>query len=142
MKTILPYLAILALAGSAFAGETVVTTRRSYLSGESCSGTHEGSSRRTRSTGTPGAYYHSNLFRNAVILINDTPDYMTFFVYSGDLTGANDLNHMVRIGAHVYEVVVPPHKVSFTDQRGRHYWVCSKPGKWGIDMAKHRIVSM
>ena len=140
MKTILPYLTVLALAGSAFAGETVVTSRRTYRSGE-CSGTHEGgSSIRSRSTGTPGAYYHSNLFRNAVILTNDTAGYMTFFVYSAELSGPADLDSLVHKGAHVYEIVVPPYQVSYTDQRGRHYWVCSKPGKWGIDPMRNRIV--
>lgn len=141
MKTILPYLTVLALAGSAFAGETVVSSRNIYRASRECSGTHEGgSSIRQRSTGTPGAYYRSNLFRNAVILSNDTPGYMTFFVYSAELSGPADLDGLVRRGAHVYEIVVPPYQVSFTDQRGRHYWVCSKPGKWGIDLMRNRIV--
>ena len=141
MKTTLSYLAVLALAGSAFAGETVVTSRTSYRSSGECSGTHDGgSSVRSRSTGTPGASYHSNLFRNAVILTNDTAGYMTFFVYSSDLSGPANLDRLVHRGAHVYEIVVPPYQISHTDQRGRHYWVCSKPGKWGIDMMRNRIV--
>jgi hypothetical protein len=139
MRTSLPYLAILAITGTAFAGETVVTTRYSV---ESCSHTQTGrSSTRNRSAGTEGAYYRSNLFRNAVILTNDTPDFMTFFVYAGDVSGPADLHSLVRTGAHVYEVVVPPYKVSFTDQRGPRYWVCSKPGKWGIDLMMNRIVA-
>lgn len=139
MKTILSYLTLIALAGSAFAGDSVVTLRR--YSGASCSGTHEGgSSIHYRGTGTPGAYYRSNLCRNAVILLNDTPDFMTFFVYSGALSGPADLNSLVHTGAHVYEIVVPPYTTSFTDQRARNYWVCSKPGKWGIDLMVNRIV--
>lgn len=140
MKILLLSLFTAIVPGHAFAGETVVTSRSSYRS-EECSGTHEGgSSIRSRSTGTPGAYYHSNLFRNAVVLINDTPGYMTFFVYSADRPGPADVDSLVRLGAHVYEIVVPPYQVSYTDQRARHYWVCSKPGKWGIDMMRNRIV--
>jgi hypothetical protein len=137
MKTILSSLAILAVAGPAFAGDTVRAIYRS----ESCAGTHErGSSIFKRSTGTPGAYFRSNLFRDAVILYNDTPEYMTFFVYSSDQAGPANLTSLVRKGAHVYDVIVPPYRIYHTDQRGRHYWVCSKPGKWGIDLAKGRIV--
>jgi hypothetical protein len=137
MKTNLPYLAVLAFAGSAFAGETVVTSRTTYQSSESASSHACG---RFKNAGTPGAFYHSNFSRNAVLLCNDTPDFMTFFVYSGDVAGPNDINHMIRIGAQVYEIVVPPYRRSYTDQRGRHYWVGSKRGKWGIDLATHQIV--
>lgn len=138
MKTILTSLFAIAVAGNAFAGDSVVTTRQSYQSSETaCSRTI-----RTRNAGTEGAYYRSNLFQNAVVLINDTSDFMTFFVYSGALCGPSDINHLIRTGAHVYETVVPPHQMSFTDQRGHHYWIGSKRGKWGIDMAHNRVVPL
>jgi len=139
MKTI-HYLALLAFAGSAFAG---VTTRQVNQSSEfgSCRNRHFHCAF-AKDAGTPGAYYHSNLARNAVIVINDTPDFMTFFVYSGDMPGSNDINDMIRIGANVYQVVVSPYQTSFLDQRGRCYWVGSKQGRWGIDSMQRRIVPL
>jgi hypothetical protein len=92
-----------------------------------------------KDAGTPGTYYHSNFEHNAVICINDTAHFTTFFIYYGDMGGPNDINEMIRIGANVYQVVVPPYQRSFVDQRGRCYWVASKPGKWGIDLAKRRL---
>jgi hypothetical protein len=133
MKTILTCLAGFALIGSALAGET-------YRSLEQCPTTNGTTSRHNRSAGPEGTYYRSNFARNAVILTNDTPNFVTFFVYDGDLTGPNDIHHMVRIGAQVYPVVVPPYQKSYADQRGRRYWVCAKPGKWGIDLQTNRIV--
>ena len=47
---------------------------------------------------------------------------------------------MVRIGANVYELVVPPYQRSFLEQRGSCYWVSARPGKWGIDLSERRIV--
>ena len=121
--------------GSAFAGETMATSS----SGKTSVSTQERHCR-GKSAGTEGAYYHSNFWRNAVILCNDTPNYMTFFVYCGDMRAPNDINELIHNGAQVYEIVVPPHKTSYTDQRARYYWVGSKRGKWGIDMARNRIV--
>ena len=138
MKTILPSLVLLIFGASAFGGQrSVALGTTCHSSGIVCS-----RSVRTQSAGTEGAYYHSNLSHNAVILINETSEFMTFFVYSGDICGPNDVNEMIRIGAQVYEIVVPPHQVSYTDERARHYWVCSKPGKWGIDMAANRVVRL
>ena len=138
MKTILPSLALLVFTASAFGGDRIVSL------GKTCHSSEIVCSRcvRTHSAGTEGAYYHSNLSHNAVILINETSEFMTFFVYSGDRCGPNDVNEMIRIGAQVYSTVVPPHQVSYTDERGRHYWVCSKPGKWSIDMAANRAVRL
>ena len=139
MKTILPYCILFILTASAFAGETVVDSRR--YSEESCSSNTTGaSSWRKRSAGPEGAYYHSNFSRNAVILTNDTADFMTFFVYFGDLPGPNNVDDMVRIGARVYGVVVPPYTTSLTNQRASGYWICAKPGRWGIDLMRNRIV--
>ncbi|MEO6786472.1 MAG: hypothetical protein ABI318_10100, partial [Chthoniobacteraceae bacterium] len=70
---------------------------------------------------------------------NDTPDFVTFFVYSADEPGSADIHDLIRQSAHVYPTIVPPYGRSFTDQRGRFYWVCTKPGKWGIDLAERRI---
>lgn len=138
MKTILPTLALVVLTGSAFAGERMFSLDKACHSSEiACSRTVQ-----TRSAGTDGAYYHSNLSHNAVILINETSEFMTFFVYSGAVCGPNDVNGLIRNGAQVYETVVAPHQISRTDERGRHYWVCSKPGKWGIDMAANRVVRL
>lgn len=93
-----------------------------------------------KSAGTPGAFYRSNLFRNAVLVCNDTPNFMTFFVYYGDMPGDNGVDGMVRIGANVYQVTVEPYRRSFLDQRGSCYWVSARPGKWAIDLAERRIV--
>ena len=130
-------LALLALAGSAVAGVT---------SNSVCQSSDAASCRSRehicgwyRDAGTPGTFYHSNLGRDAVICINDTPHFTTFFVYFGDMPGSNDVNDMIRIGAYVYQVIVPPYQKSFIDQRGRCYWVGSKPGKWGIDPTTHRL---
>lgn len=140
MKTVLSYLTFLATAASAFAGETVVNSRK--YTADSCGITSGGSSCRTRSAGTEGAYYHSNFFRNAVILTNDTADFMTFFVYFGDLPGPNSVERMVRLGAPVSQLVVPPYKTYLTDQRASVYWVCAKPGKWVVDLMRNRIVRL
>ncbi len=134
MKTLFPSILGVLVAGSAFAGETIVQTQ--YADAK-CSRTL-----RTRSAGTEGAWYHSSLFHSKVVLINDTDEYVTFFVYSGSVCGPNEINRLIRNGAQVYETVVPPHHVSYTDERGPHYWVGSKPGKWGIDMAKNRVVPL
>jgi len=133
MKTVLTCLTGLALIGSAFAGET-------SRSPEQCEITNGTSSIRNRSAGPEGTYYRSNFSRNAVIFTNKTPNYVTFFVYAGELAGPNDIYKMVRVGAPVYPVVVPPFQKSYADQRGRRYWVCAKPGKWGIDLQTNRIV--
>ena len=93
-----------------------------------------------KSTGTPGAFHRSNFFHNAVVVCNDTSRFMTFFVYYGDMPGPNSVNDMVRIGANVYELVVPPYQRSFLEQRGSCYWVSARPGKWGIDLSERRIV--
>jgi hypothetical protein len=140
MKTTLPYFTVLALINSAFAGETVVNSRR--YSVDSCGITSGGSSCRAKSAGAEGAYYHSNFSRNAVILTNDTANFMTFLVYFGDLSGPNSVERMVEMGATVYEVVVPPYKKCLTDQRASVYWVCAKPGKWGIDRMRNRVVRL
>jgi hypothetical protein len=138
MKTILVSFLALVAAGGAFAGERVVATDRTarYSEGK-CDRT-----RKTRNAGTPGAYYHSNFFHNAIMLINDTPDYMTFFVYSGDVCGPNDINGFIRRGAHVYPTLVPPYGRSFTDERAHHYWVGSKRGKWAIDLTRNCVTPL
>jgi hypothetical protein len=133
MKTTLTCLAGLALIGSAFAGET-------YRSSEHCKITDGTSTRKNRSAGPDGTYYRSNFARNAVILTNDTPNFVTFFVYAGDLPGPNDVFNMVRAGAIVDEVVVAPYQRSFANQNAKRYWVCAKVGKWGIDLQRNRIV--
>lgn len=100
MKTILVSFLALVAAGGAFAGERVVATDRTarYSEGK-CDRT-----RKTRNAGDSRAHYRSNFFHNAIMLINDTPDYMTFFVYSGDVCGPNDINGFIRRGAHVPDV--------------------------------------
>ncbi len=131
-------LVVLALAGSAVAG---VTSRDIVQSSDSAScRTHRSDCAGMKSTGTPGAYYRSNFFRNAVLVCNDTPNFMTFFVYFGDMPGPNGIDGMVRIGANVYQVTVEPYRKSFLDQRSSCYWVSARPGKWGIDLSERRIV--
>ena len=76
-----------------------------------------------------GVYYRSNVMRNAVIFRNDTPNFVSFFVYFGDNAGPNSVNDMLRSDAFVYEQVVPPYQTSFVDQKGRFLWVGSKVGK-------------
>lgn len=138
MKNLILSLVFLMGAGSAFAGVRVVSTVQTEPSCDAkCDRTTH-----TRSAGTPGAYYRSNFFHNAVLLKNASSDFMTFFVYSGDVCGTNDINKMIRSGAHVYEMVVPPHGRSFTDERGHHYWVGSKRGKWGVDPVTNRVVPL
>ncbi len=134
MKTLIPSILGILIAGSALAGETVV---QSQNADGKCSRTL-----RTRSAGTEGAWYRSSLFHSKVVLINETDDYMTFFVCAGSVCGPNEINLLIRNGAHVYETVVPPHHVSYADERGAHYWVGSKLGKWGVDMAKNRVVPL
>jgi hypothetical protein len=143
MKTTLFCLTILAFVGTAFAGQTTGNSPRTYKASEAtCCNAHTRPCGRLKNAGTPGAFYRSNPGRNAVILVNDTPQFMTFFVYSGDLCAPNDINALISNGAHVYETVVPPYTRSYTNQRGRHYWIGSKPGKWGIDPAKNRIARL
>ncbi len=138
---IIPFLATLMISAAALAGERIVsrTTEQRWDEPSSCA--REIHCGRIKNAGTPGAFYHSNFSRNAVILCNDTPDFMTFFVYSGDVAGTNEINHLIRVGAHVYEVIVPPYQKGFTDQRGREYWVGSKKGKWAIDLMTKRVVA-
>ena len=141
MKLPIPFLASLAFAATAFSGENVVTTTRYHVSETGrthCSAFDCG----LKSAGVPGAFYRSNFSRNAVVFINDTADFVTFFVYSGDICGPNEVNEMIRAGAQVYEVVVPPYQTSFTDRRGRYFWVGSKRGQWGIDPARHQLARM
>jgi len=80
----------------------------------------------------PGAYYRSNVMRNAVIFRNDTPQFVTFFVYFGDNRGPNNVNEMLRANAYVFEQVVPPYQSTFIDQKSQYYWVGSKEGKWMV----------
>jgi hypothetical protein len=68
--------------------------------------------------------------RNAVIFRNDTPSFVSFFVYFGNNSGPNNVNGMIRNNAFVYEMVVAPYATSFVDQRARYYWVGSKEGRW------------
>jgi hypothetical protein len=133
-------LTLLALATSAFAGETVVSMHK--YTGDSCRITSGESSCRAKGAGPEGAYYRSNFSRNAVILTNDTADFMTFFVYFADSPGPNSVERMVNLGATVYEFLVPPYKTYLTNQRGSVYWVCAKPGEWGIDVMRNRIVRL
>ena len=137
MKIATPILAALAFATTAFGGETVITTRTQVSETEF---THcNRYDCVMKNAGTPGAFFRSNFSRNAVVFYNDTPNYMTFFMYSGDICGPNDVNNMIRTGAQVYEVVVPPYQTSFSDRRGRFFWIGSKPGQWGIDAARHQL---
>lgn len=142
MKTKLTLVAVLAFAGCAFAGQPTVTSSQYYRPSESARCSAHPSPCAVKNAGTPGAFYQSNLARNAVILINDTPHFMTFFVYSGNMCESNDINAMISRGAHVYETVVPPFTRSFSNQRGRHYWVGTKPGRWGIDLAQNRVAPL
>ena len=142
MKTTLPFLAVLALVGTAFAGQAVVTSSKTYQPSESARCSAHPCPSAVKNAGTPGAFYRSNCGRNAVMLLNDTPDFMTFFVYSGNFCEYADINGLISSGAQVYETVVPPYTRSYTNQRGRHYWVGSKPGKWGIDPQKNRVARL
>ncbi len=143
MKNTLSLIVSLAFVGSASAGETVVTSSKTYHRSEyaRCSA-HAYGFFGWKEAGTPGTYYRSNCGRNAILLVNNTPEFMTFFVYSGDLCSPNDINAMISDGAHVYETVVPPYTRSFSNQRAKHYWVGTKPGKWGIDLAKNRVAPL
>jgi hypothetical protein len=142
MKTTLSFLAAFAFVGTAFAGQAVVTSSKTYVPSESARCSAHPCPGKVKNAGTPGAFYRSNCGRNAVMLLNDTPDFMTFFVYSGNFCEPNDINRMIASGAQVYETVVPPYTRSFTDQRGWHYWVGSKPGRWGIDLQKNRLARL
>lgn len=132
MKATLPFLSALLLASQAFAGTGVVMPE---TNGTRCS-----SSIWTRCAGTAGAYYRSSLGHTKVVLTNKTSGYMTFFVYSGTECGPNDINRLIRNGAHVYTTVVPPRHTSYTDERAAHYWVGSLSGKWGIDPTTNSVV--
>ncbi len=134
MKTIL-FCSVLAFAGSALAGVNSITVSESQ---SDCH--HRAHYGRMKDAGTPGTYYRSNFFRNEVIVVNDTSDFVTFFVYFGDVSGPNHINKMIRTKAPVYELVVAPYQSSFFEQRGRCYWVGTTPGKCGIDPARGRIV--
>jgi len=134
MKTALALLTGLTLIGNALAGVGITGPSRGCpLTDGTASGSY-------RSAGPDGAWYRSNFSRNAIFVKNDTSDYMTFFVYSGSEPGTVSIDRMVRIGAPVYYVIVPPHQQSFIDQRGRYCWVCAKPGWRGIDLQTNRIV--
>lgn len=134
MKT-LRFLPLLALTASAIAG---VTSTDAY---EDSSTTRQSHSGRCKETATPGACYYSNLFRNAVYVVNDTSDFVTFFVYFADRPGPNSISKMIRTNAHVYEMVVPPYQTRFFEQKASHYWVGTRTGKWAIDPSRGRIVS-
>lgn len=136
MKTTLPYFAILAILGSAFAGDGIVISTRTYQTTDS--GARCG---RMKDAGTPGAFYHSNFPGNAVVLLNKTPEYVTFFIYFADMRGPNDVDEMIRLGAPVYPSVVSPYQKGMSNMRGSSYWVSSRPGKWRIDPVAHRLVS-
>ncbi len=138
MKIALPLLAALATASAALAGETVVTTTRSEIELTHCNRYDCV----MKSAGTPGAFFRTNFSHNAVVFYNDTPHYITFFMYSGDICGPNDVDLMIRAGAQVYEVVVPPYQTSFSDRRGRFFWIGSKPGKWGIDASSRQLARL
>ena len=92
MKTTLPYFALLAILGSAFAGDGIVTSTRTYQATDS--GARGG---RMKDAGTPGAIYHSNFPGNAIVLLNKTPEYVTFFIYFADMRGPNDVDEMIRL---------------------------------------------
>ncbi len=136
MKT-LRFLPLLALTASAIAG---VTSSDAYQSSGRTSTRHSYSGY-SKETGTPGTHYYSNLFRNAVYVVNDTSDFVTFFIYFADQPGPNSVNKMIRINANVYEMVVPPYQTRFFEQRASHYWVGTRTGKWAIDTAHGRIVA-
>ena len=131
MKT-LRFLPLLALTASAMAG---VNSTDSYQGSRY---THSGYS---KETGTAGTHYYSNLFRNAVYVVNDSSDFVTFFIYFADQAGPNSINKMIRTNANVYEMVVPPYQTRFFEQKASHYWVGTRTGKWVIDTARGRIVS-
>lgn len=142
MKLPVPFLAALAFTTTAFAGETMVSSDRAYHVSETwlthCN-RYDGV---LKNAGTSGAFYRTNFSHNAVTFFNDTPHYMTFFIYSGDICGPVDMNGAIHSGAQVYEVVVPPYRTSFSDRRGRFFWVGSKLGKWGIDAANRQLARL
>ena len=131
---ILHAIPLLALTASAMAGVTSSDVYHETPTRHSPTG-------RCKETATPGTCYYSNLFRNAVYVVNDTSDFVTFFVYFADRSGPNSINKMIRTNAHVYEMVVPPYQTRFFEQKASHYWVGTRIGKWAIDPAQGRIVS-
>lgn len=131
---LLRFLALLAVAGSAYAG---VTTYETVESSRTC----EGQCRHMKNAGTPGTCYRSNLFRNAVIVVNDTPRFMTFFVYFADMPCSRDINSMIRSSAYIQEMIVPPHQKRYFEQRRSHYVIGTKPGRWSIDASQGRLVA-
>ena len=128
-------LAPLAFATTAIGGVNTVETYRVET------GTCEGYSARGRESVLPGTYHYSNFCRNAVYMVNETSDFVTFFVYFGSVPGINDVDKMVRSQATVYEMIVPPQSRRFLEQRGPQSWICAKPGKWAVDRAAARVVS-
>ena len=142
MKLPIPFLAAFAFTTTAFAGENVVSSTTRYQVSEAGRTQCSAFDCRLKSTGIPGAFYRSNFSRNAVVFFNDTADFMTFFIYSADICGPNEVNEMIRAGAQVYEIVVPPYQTGFSDRRGRYFWVGSKRGKWGIDPARHQLARL
>jgi hypothetical protein len=132
MKTV-PFLTLIAIAASA--GISIAGESERPVSYESSTYDYGYASTRFRSAGMEGAYYRSNVMRNAVIFRNDTPNFVSFFVYFGDNAGPNSVNDMLRSDAFVYEQVVPPYQTSFVDQKGRFLWVGSKVGRWTVGHA-------
>ncbi len=140
MKIAASFLVALASAAMSFAGQSVVSVRTEIS--ETDLAPCNRFSCKLKSAGAPGAFHRSNLEHNAVVCYNDTPGFMTFFVYSGDICGPANVGEIIRQGAQVYEIVVPPYQTSFTDRHGRFYWVGSRPGKWGIDPASRQLARL
>ncbi|MEO6741828.1 MAG: hypothetical protein ABIP20_16405 [Chthoniobacteraceae bacterium] len=138
MKT-LRFLAVLAFAGSAFAG--VDSYDRCQMTDSARTRARQAPCARLKDAGTPGTYYYSNLFRNAVYVVNDTSCFMTFFVYFSDQPGSTDINEMIRHNAHIQEMVVPPYQTRYFEQRRSHYVIGTKPGRWSIEASQGRLVS-
>ena len=138
MKT-LRFLTLLAFAGSAFAG--VNSYDRCQTTDSAHARAQHAPRARLKDAGTPGTYYYSNLFRNAVFVVNDTPCFMTFFVYFSDLPGSSDINGMIRHNAHIQQMVVPPYQTRYFEQRRSHYVIGTRHGSWAIDSTKGTLVS-
>lgn len=137
MKT-LRFLTVLAFAGSAFAG---VDSYDRCQTNSARAGAHHAPCARLKDAGTPGTYHYSNLFRNAVTVVNDTPCFMTFFVYFSDQPNSSDINGMIRHNAHIQPMVVPPYQTRYFEQRRSHYVIGTRHGSWAIDSTKGRLVS-
>ena len=138
MKT-LRFLTFLAIAGSAFAGTD--SSDRCQTSDSARAHAHQAPCGHMKNAGTPGTYYYSNLFRNAVYVVNDTSCFMTFFVYFSDQPGSSDINEMIRHNAYIQEMVVPPYQTRYFEQRRSHYVIGTKPGRWAIEASQGRLVS-